>query len=211
MSHPKYLFIALVLIACVTVSERALAKNSVDYSNSGGMLKGSNNGLALTGSTLIAITTFPGGSVTGDLGTVSFSTGALVSGSLQMGGMFASGGSFAIDGNGTDGITDGVLFSGSFTGPVTWTLTTLANGTHNYILTAVVTGTMGSTSVSGVTVQLSINTGKGYFDGSTLISGGDTTMTSSVPEPSTLALVTIGAISMFGKIRQRLVRQDPSV
>lgn len=197
MSHPKYLFIGLVVIVCFSVSERALANNSVDYSNSDGTLTGSN--------------TFRGSSVAGDLGTVSFSTGALLSGPLQMGGTFASGGSFAIDGNGTGGIPDGVLFSESFTSPVTWTLTALANGTHNYILTAIVTGTMGSTSASGVTVRLSINSGKGYFDGSTLISSGDTTITSSVPEPSTLALVTIGVLGMFGKIRERLVREDRSV
>jgi hypothetical protein len=205
MLAPRYLLIALCLLGCFALPPSALAGSSVDYSNTGGKLKGSKGGLSLTGSTLVAVTRFPASSTTGDLGTVSFSTGALLSGSLQMGGTFASGGSFTIDGNGTDGLADGALFSGSFTGPVTWTLTDLANGTHNYTLTAVLTGMMGSTAVSAVTVQLSINTGKGFYEGSTLISGGDTTMTPSVPEPSTLALVTIGAISMAGKVRHRLV------
>lgn len=205
MLAPKYFLIASLLLGCCTFPRASFAASSVDYSNTGGMLKGSNSGLSLTGSILIAVTTFPGTSKTGDLGTVSFSTGALVSGSLQMGGTFAAGGSFTIDGNGTDSLANGVLFSGSFTGPVTWTLTTLANGTHNYVLTAVVTGMTGTTAVSGVTVQLTINTGKGFYDGSTLISGGDTAMTSSVPEPSTLALFTIGALSMASKLRQRIV------
>jgi hypothetical protein len=122
-----------------------------------------------------------------------------------MGGTFADGGSFTINGNGTEGIADGELFSGTFSGPASWTLTTLANGTHNYTLTAIVTGTMGSTAVEGVTVQLTINTGKGFFNGSTSIAGGDTTMVSFVPEPSTLTMLSTGLLVMAGGIRRRLI------
>ena len=120
-----------------------------------------------------------------------------------MGGTFAGGGAFEVDGNGTGGLPNGVLFSGSFSGPVTWTLSTLANGTHNYTLTGVVTGTMGGSNVEGVTVQLTINPGKGFFNGSTSISGGDTTVASSVPEPSTLALFGMGSIAFAGALRER--------
>src|SRR5579863_87822 len=96
----------------------AFATSDTDFSNSGGTLSGSNAGLSLSGSTLIAITGFNGSSlVHGDLGTVAFSTGALSSGSLQMGGVFAAGGSFTITGNGSNGVPNGVLFSGSFSGP----------------------------------------------------------------------------------------------
>jgi len=120
--------------------------NSVDFTNSGGILAGSNSGLSLTGSALIAVNGLNGlGLVTGNnLGSVSFSTGALSGGSLQMGGTFAAGGSFAITGNGSSGIPNGTIFSGTFSGPATWTLVTLANGTHNYTLTGIVTGTLGS-------------------------------------------------------------------
>ena len=129
---------------------------------------------------LIAVTGFNGGGLTtGDLGTVSFTTGALSGGTLAMGGTFASGGTFEVDGNGTGGLPNGVLFSGMFSGSVTWTLTILANGTHNYTLTGVVTGMMGGSNVDGVTVQLTINTGKGFFNGTTTISGGDTTVASA--------------------------------
>jgi len=152
-----------------------------------------------------AVTTLPGTPTTGNLGTLSFSTGALVSGSLQMGGTFASGGNFTIVGNGTNGIADGVLFSGAFSGPASWALTTLANGTHNYTLTAVVTGTVGSTPVQGVTVQLTVNTGKGFFSGSTSIAGGDTTVVSFVPEPSTLAMLSTGLLVIAGGIRRRWI------
>ncbi|HEY3972970.1 MAG TPA: PEP-CTERM sorting domain-containing protein [Candidatus Sulfotelmatobacter sp.] len=146
-----------------------------------------------------------GGLVTGDLGTVGFTTGALTSGSLQMGGTFASGGTFTIDGNGTGGLPDGVLFSGTFSGSVTWTLTTLANGTHNYTLTGVVSGTMGGANVNGVSVQLTINTGKGFFNGSTTIAGGDTTVGTGVPESSTLVLFGTGAFVMAGAVRRKLL------
>jgi hypothetical protein len=204
----KFLFSAVLVFSCMMLPNFALADNSTDFSNSGGTLTGTNAGLSLSGSTLIAVTGFEGlGTVTGNLGTVSFSTGALTSGSLQMGGTLAAGGSFTIDGNGSSGIPDGVLFSGSFSGPVTWTLSTLANGTHNYTLTGVVTGMMGGSSVNGVSVQLTINTGKGYFNGSTTISGGDTTVNTSVPEPSTLALFGTGIIGLGGSLRRKMLKR----
>lgn len=207
MIPSKFLLSALLLSTCTFLPTLGLA-NSTDYSNSGGTLSGSNAGLSLTGSTLIAVVSQPGGSiVTGDLGTVTFTTGALSSGSLQMGGTLAGGGTFSIDGNGTNGIANGVLFSGTFSGPATWSLTTLSNGTHNYTLTGVLTGTAGFANMNGVTVQLTINTGKGFYNGSTVISGGDTTVMSSIPEPSTLALFGTGALSLIGTIRRRVTRR----
>ncbi|MFZ0807414.1 MAG: PEP-CTERM sorting domain-containing protein [Candidatus Sulfotelmatobacter sp.] len=183
----------------------AFANNSVDFTNSGGTLSGSSAGLSLTGSTLIAVNGLGGlGLVTGnDLGSLTFSTGALTSGSLQMGGTFAGGGSFVITGNGSNGIPNGTIFNGSFSGPVTWTLVTLANGTHNYTLTGSVVGTWeGGTTVNGATVQLTINTGKGFFNGSTTISSGDTNI--AVPEPGTLGLLGTGLIGLAGALRRKL-------
>ena len=204
MMSPKSVVAALFLSACIMIPSFAYADSSTDFSNSGGTLSGTNAGLSLTGSILISVTGYPVvGSATGDLGSVSFTSGALSSGTLQMGGTFAAGGTFSIDGNGTAGLANGVLFSGTFSGPVTWTLTTLANGTHNYTLTGVVTGMMGGLSVNGVTVQLTINTGKGFFNGTTTISGGDTEVVSSVPEPSTLALFGAGTATLAGMLRRK--------
>lgn len=201
----KFFVVALVVLSCMFLPSLASA-SSTDFSNSGGTLSGTNAGLTLTGSTLIAVTGFNGGGiVTGDLGTVAFTTGALSSGDLQMGATFASGGTFTISGNGTGGLPNGVIFSGTFSGSVTWTLATLANGTHNYTLTGVVTGTMGGMNVNGVTVQLTINTGKGFYSGSTLISGGNTTIESSVPEPSTLVMFGTGGLSMLGMLRRKVL------
>lgn len=205
MMPRKFFVVALVVLSCMFLPNLASA-SSADFSNSGGTLSGTNAGLTLTGSTLIAVTGFNGGGiVTGDLGTVAFTTGALSSGDLQMGATFASGGTFTISGNGTGGLPNGVIFSGTFSGSVTWTLATLANGTHNYTLTGVVTGTMGGMNVNGVTVQLTINTGKGFYSGSTLISGGNTTIESSVPEPSTLVMFGTGGLSMLGMLRRKVL------
>jgi len=181
---------------------------SVDFTNSGGTLSGSSAGLSLSGSTLIAVNGFNGGGlVTGsDLGSVTFSTGALTSGSLQMGGTFAGGGSFVISGLGTNGLPNGAIFTGSFSGPVTWTLITLANGTHNYTLTGSLTGIWSSSgaTVNGATVQLTINTGKGFFNGMTTISSGDTNILTTVPEPGTLGLIGTGLVGLAGVMRRKL-------
>jgi len=201
----KFLVAALLLLSWMMLPSLSFATSGTDFSNNGGTLSGTNAGLSLSGSTLVAVTGFNGGGlVTGDLGTVSFSTGALTGGSLQMGGTFGSGGTFTIDGNGAGGLPTGVLFSGAFSGSVTWTLTTLANGTHNYTLTGVVTGTMGGVNVNAVTVQLTINTGKGLFNGSTTISGGDTTIAGTVPEPSTLTMFGTGIFALAGALRRKV-------
>src|SRR6266568_4510362 len=195
----------MVLLA-LALPMAAFANNSIDTTNSGGTLTGSSAGLTLTGSELIAVNGLNGlGLVTGDLGSVSFSTAAMAGGSLQMGGTFAAGGSFVITGNGTNGIPNGAVFSGTFSGPATWTLVTLANGTHNYTLSGAVNGTWyNGSAVFGATTQLTINTGRGFFNGTTSISSGDTNIVTSVPEPGTLGLLGTGLVGIAGAMHRKV-------
>jgi hypothetical protein len=114
--------IVLMAVLALALPLAAFA-GDVDFTNTGGTLTGTSAGLTLTGSELTVVDGLGGLGVVsgGNLGALTFSTGALTSGNLTTGATFAAGGSFTITGNGTGGIPTGVIFSGSFSGPVTWT------------------------------------------------------------------------------------------
>jgi PEP-CTERM motif len=188
--------VLLLLLLAVALPATTWAKSTIDLANRGGTITGSNAGLSLTGSVLFAY-----GSVVGtDLGTVSFTTGAFIKGDAAMGGTLAPGGTFMITCNGTNGVPNGTIFSGTFSSssPVTWSVITLADGSHQYTLSGAIEGN----GRVGATVQLAVVSGKGLFSGTADLSSGDTSL--SVPEPGTLGLLGTGLLGMGGLMRRRL-------
>ena len=154
---------------------------TVNATYSDGTLSGTSGGMTLSNSVLTSISgVCGGGTITGsNLGSVVFNTGSLAGGDLQLGGTFAAGGALTIVGTGGSGSPTGNIFQGTFSIPSTWALETLANGTHNYTFAGAVNGTLGGTAGYGGVVNLTVNTGKGFFDGTSSIPSGTATITMS--------------------------------
>jgi len=62
---------------------------------------------------------------------------------------------------------------------------------------------MQGVTTNGVTVQLTVNTGKGFFNGSVTLASGDTNI-EVVPEPGTLGLVGTGLLGFASMLHRRL-------
>jgi hypothetical protein len=193
--------IPLILFVCLP--SVALA-NSITIDTKDGLLTGSNAGLVDRMSEVINATGF-----TGDLGNITFSTGKLISGSLQQGGEFAAGGTFTFTGNGFDRTHRGIDFTGTFSGPVSWTLVTLSNGTHEYTITGKLSGTWFSgQSVTGVLFEMTLNTGKGVYHGDGTLQAGSLSVTGShiklspVPEPSSMMFLATGLLGVGALVRK---------
>jgi hypothetical protein len=186
--------VALLALLAMALPLAAWA-NSIDVTNKGGTIMGGSSGLSLSASVLTSFGAI-GGS---NLGSLTFTTGAFISGNAQMGGTLAPGGTFVITGNGTNGVPVGVIFSGTFSSssPIMWTLTTLENGTHSYTLIGAIQDASGRV---GATTQLTVNVGKGFFNGSAGLSSGNTNL--SVPEPGTLGLLGTGLVGIAGLMRR---------
>lgn len=196
----------LLMAALALALPLAAFAGNVDFTNTGGTLTGTSAGLTLTGSELTVVDGLGGGIVTGGLGSLSFTTGGLTSGSLTTGGTFAAGGTFTITGNGKGGIPNGVIFSGTFSGPVTWTEITTSgpNGSIYYTLTGAISGTWyNGTIVNGATTQITFNAGKNGFTGSVPLGSGDTIIT-TVPEMGTLGLLGTGLVGLAGVVRRKM-------
>ena len=205
--------VLLLAVLALALPLAAFANSSsIDFTNSGGTLSGGSSGLSLSGSTLIAVNNWFGSSgiITGSLGSFSFTTGPLLSGSLSGGNAtFANGGSFTINGNGTNGLPNGVIFSGVFAGNSPVQLQEFSAGsTYWYTVSGTIQGTLSSGSktfnTTGATVQLTVFTHKGPLadGGSVSISSGDTNIV--VPEPGTLSLFGTGLIGLAGLVRRKL-------
>jgi len=128
--------------------------SGIDFTNKGGTIQISGAGILSKGVVIKSYNGIvaPGGH---NLGTVSYTTGALISGSLQAGGTFSStGSSFRAIGNGHYGQPKGVIFNGSFVGDITWTFMGKTGGILEYQLTGNLSGQLyNGRTVSGTTTQ----------------------------------------------------------
>jgi hypothetical protein len=176
--------------------------NDITLTNQRGTISISDSGITSKGSQLTSFNSIqapPGKS----MGTVDYSTGALVSGSIQAGGIFSSAGSsFDVVGKGNYGEPKGPIFTGSFTGNIDWTLVSQTGSKLVYTLSGNLVGQLyNGVMVTGTTTQ-TITTHPGQLNqGIGHITLGSTTLTT--PEPGTLGLLGTGLLGIAGMFRRK--------
>ena len=137
------------------------------------------------------------------LGSVSFSTGALTSGSLQTGGIFSSGGSsFNVIGKGGHGLPKGVIFTGTFIGQIHWSEISKNGANLVFLLRGAVSGQLYTGRMVTLQTKQTINATVGQLaQGIGHIAGGKTR--STIPEPGSLGLIGTGLVGIGGLMGRR--------
>ncbi len=132
------------------------------YRITSGNITGSGSGITSAGLNIKYVDATGDGTTT--LGSLTFSTGALSTGSLAAGGTFASGGSVSIGTNGSLGLVNQTIFTGSFTGTVTWAIATDGATQWHYVLS----GPFSDGTTSG-TLEVHIAPGAAFTGSSTAV------------------------------------------
>jgi hypothetical protein len=205
--------VSMALLA-MALPVAAFADSSLIFQNLGGTLTQSSSGVTLSKSKLTMISGLNGGGpitstnpIVKVLGMLDFSTGAEISSSFNASTnttttRFAGGGSFTIIGNGQDGVPKGVLFQGTFSGPVTVTrVGRTRTNASSWMLSGTITGIYNGISISAKTVQLRVGGG--------MVSGSSTLGT--VPEPGTLGLLGTGLLGIAGLVRRKSKAKQASL
>jgi len=188
--------------------------DGIDLTNRSGTITYTTAGVASTGSQLISFggITAPKGSA---LGSVSFTTGAFTGSSLWQNGTFSSTGStFDIMGQGkwlasvlgSPAKGKVALFTGSFVGPISWTLVSAVHASYVFDLSGTISGTLWTGQhVTGTTTQTIYSfTDQWPTDHKGVIHAGQSQM--AVPEPGTLSLFGTGLFTLAGIMRRKLRR-----
>jgi len=193
---------ALILIALALALPLTAFADGISLTNQFGSIAISNAGITSTQSELKSFN----GIVASEghsLGSVSFSTGALISGSISAGGTFSSVGStLVVTGNGNQGVPKGAIFTGAFTGPIAWTLVSQHGAGLTYTLSGTISGMLYTGRMaSGTITETIFSSTQQLSRGIGHIRAGTTGL--ATPEPSTLSMLGAGLAAVAGLFKRK--------
>jgi len=198
---------ALILIVLALALPLTAFADGINLTNRFGTIEISNAGITSTQSELMnfnGIAAAKGHS----LGSVTFSTGALTSGSISAGGTFSSVGSkFVVTGH-AKGVPSGAIFTGAFTGPIAWTLVSKHGAGLTFTLSGTISGMLYTgRTVSGTITETIFSSTQQLNNGIAHVRGGTTRL--ATPEPATLSMLGTGLAAIAGLFKRKFFGSTP--